>query len=79
MEVWVLIPLAAIIMWGAQGIARAMFVGRARHAPPAVPDDAMRAELEDLRQRVMELEERQDFTDRMLTRGARGDGADHAS
>lgn len=79
MDVWVLIPLAAILMWGVQGIARALSAGRARPLPPAVPDDAVRAELDDLRQRVMELEERQDFTDRVLTRGGRGDGADRAS
>ena len=79
MDVWVLIPLAAILMWGVQGVARALSAGRARQVPPAVPDEALRAELETLRQRVLELEERQDFTDRMLTRGARGDGADHAS
>ena len=60
-------------MWGAQGIARAVFAGRARRAPPAVPDNTTLAELEDLRHRVMELEERQDFTDRMLTRGREGD------
>jgi hypothetical protein len=78
-EAWALIPIVAIIMWGAQGIARAVFGGRARHARPALPDATLQAELEDLRHRVMELEERQDFTDRMLTRGARGDGGDHAS
>jgi hypothetical protein len=78
-EPWTLIPLAAILMWGAQGIARALFAARARSVPPAVPDDGVRAELDDLRHRVMELEERQDFTDRMLTRGARGEGADRAS
>jgi len=77
-ETWAFIPVVAIIMWGAQGIARAVFAGRARQTPPAVPDDTVRTELENLRQRVMELEERQDFTDRMLTRGARGDGVDHA-
>jgi len=33
------------------------------------PDEQVRAELDALRQRVTELEERQDFTDRMLTRG----------
>jgi len=78
-DAWPLIPIVAIIMWGVQGVARAVFAGRARHAPPAVPDGAVRAELDDLRQRVMELEERQDFTDRVLTRGGRGDGADRAS
>jgi hypothetical protein len=72
--VWVLIPLAAIVMWGAKGIAQAVFAGRGR-ATPAVPDPGLRTELEDLRQRVMELEERQDFTDRILTRGQHGDGA----
>lgn len=79
MDVWVVIPLAAIIMWGAQGIARAVFAGRARQAPPAVPDDAVRAELDTLRNRVTELEERQDFAERMLARGTHDRGADHAS
>jgi hypothetical protein len=76
--VWVLIPLAAIVMWGAKGIAQALAAGRARSTPAVLPDDGLRAEVEDLRQRVMELEERQDFTDRVLTRG-RGEGMDHGS
>jgi len=75
--VWVLIPLAAIVMWGAKGIAQALAAGRARSAPPALPDEGLRAEVEELRQRVLELEERQDFTDRVLTRG-RGESADRA-
>lgn len=74
--VWVLIPLVAIVMWGAQGVAKALAAGRARQAPPALPDEGLRAELDDLRQRVLELEERQDFTDRVLTRGrSEGDRA----
>lgn len=73
-EFWVLIPLAAIVMWGAQGIARAVFAGRRAQADRVRgPDDETRRELEDLRMRVAELEERQDFTDRVLTRGRGGD------
>jgi len=75
--VWVLIPVVAIVMWGAKGIAQAIAAGRARQTQHALPDEGLRAELEDLRQRVLELEERQDFTDRVLTRG-RGEG-DRAS
>jgi hypothetical protein len=67
--IWVLIPVTAIAMWGARGIAQAMALGRAHQAQRmAGPgDDAVRADLEALRQRVAELEERQDFTERMLT------------
>lgn len=70
MEAWTLIPLAAILMWGAQGIARVVFAHRARPPLPAMPDEAVRAELDALRQRVAEIEERQDFTERMLARGS---------
>jgi hypothetical protein len=57
-------------MWGVQGIARAVFAHRAAPPLPAVPDEALRAELEQLRQRVAEIEERQDFTERVLARGS---------
>lgn len=81
--IWVLIPVAAIVMWGARGIAQAIAVARAHEAQglarPA--DDEVRAELDHLRQRVAELEERQDFTERMLTRGTHDAerGGSHAS
>jgi hypothetical protein len=74
-EVWVLIPLAAIVMWGARGIATALAAGR-RAASPQISqgaDDEVKGELEALRHRVTELEERQDFTERMLTRGSHGE------
>ena len=80
-EVWVLIPLAAIVMWGARGIVTALAAGR-RAASPQISQgaDEVRAELEALRHRVTELEERQDFAERMLTRGSHGDrGPDRAS
>lgn len=69
--IWVLIPVTAIAMWGARGIAQAIALGRAHEAQrlAAPEDDAVRAELEDLRQRVTELEERQDFTERVLASG----------
>jgi hypothetical protein len=69
-EAWTIIPVAAIVMWGVQGIARAMFAHRAPPPLPAVPDEGVRAELEALRQRMAEIEERQDFTERMLARGS---------
>lgn len=104
-EAWVLIPIVAIVMWGVQGVARALRglpEPRSRHrsrghrAYDAVgevsgADEAVRAELDELRQRVAELEElrprvteleeRQDFTERVLTRGSHdGDaGRSHAS
>ena len=48
---------------------------------PRISEDLghIRELLETMNGRLSLLEERQDFTDRMLTRGARGDGADHAS
>lgn len=70
MEAWTIIPVAAIVMWGVQGIARAVFAHRAAPPLPAAPDEALRAELEQLRQRVAEIEERQDFTERVLARGS---------
>jgi len=90
-EAWVLIPIVAIVMWGVQGVARALRgvpdprrVHRRRggglvvgglvtgeDAPePGRIDESVRVELEELRQRVTELEERQDFTERVLTRGS---------
>lgn len=84
MEPWVLIPVVAIIMWGIQGVARALrgvpdprgrgHRGRdvAAGAEAREIDESVRTELEQLRQRVAELEERQDFTERMLTRGSQG-------
>lgn len=76
MEIWALIPIAAIVMWGVQGVARAIAAGVAQRGsrPDAVADDRLRMEVEELRRRVLELEERQDFAERMLTRGA-PDGA----
>ena len=111
MEPWVLIPVAAIVMWGIQGIVRAfrglpeprrvhrrrgggLVVGKLATADDASDprsNESLRAELEDVRQRlgelealhqrVVELEERQDFTERVLTRGSRDpeQGGSHAS
>jgi len=81
-EIWVLIPIAAIVMWGARGIVTAL--AGARHATErhvaSGTDAELKADLEALRQRVTELEERQDFAERMLTRGAQGvEGRDNAS
>jgi hypothetical protein len=93
-EVWVLIPVVAIVMWGLQGVARALRGlpeprshhrsrgHRAQAAPDEVagPDEAVRAELDDMRRRLTELEERQDFAERLLTRAAnQAEGRDRAS
>jgi 1-acyl-sn-glycerol-3-phosphate acyltransferase len=90
-EAWTLIPIVAIVMWGVQGVARALrgvpdprrvhrrrggglvvggLVTDDEHGDAARIDESVRAELEELRQRVAELEERQDFTERVLTRGS---------
>jgi hypothetical protein len=76
MDVWVLVPLIAIIMWGLQGIARARAGGAdARSLREEVR--ALRAEVERLREggpdgalegRLLELEERVDFAERLLAR-----------
>jgi hypothetical protein len=81
-EVWVLIPLAAILMWGARGIVTAIAGGRHATRPQVPPgsDDEVKAELDALRQRVTELEERQDFAERVLARGSReGEDRNRAS
>jgi hypothetical protein len=83
-EVWVLIPIAAIVMWGLQGMVRAMRglpEPRSHHRSRghravqagdegAGTDESLRGEVEDLRRRLTELEERQDFAERLLTRAA---------
>jgi hypothetical protein len=74
--IWVLIPVAAIVMWGARGIASTIASGRHPHVLTPPVDEAMRDEVEQLRQRVTELEERQDFTERVLTRGSARDGGE---
>jgi hypothetical protein len=76
MDVWVLVPLIAIVMWGLQGIARARGGGaEARGLREEVR--ALRAEVERLREggsdgalegRLLELEERVDFAERLLAR-----------
>ncbi|HET7040097.1 MAG TPA: hypothetical protein VFH97_09420 [Gemmatimonadales bacterium] len=76
MDPWMLVPLAAILMWGLQGIARARAGGDTRGLREEVR--ALRGEVERLRdgtgtdgaleQRVAELEERVDFAERLLAR-----------
>jgi hypothetical protein len=76
MDVWVLVPLIAIIMWGLRGIAHARAGGSdARGLREEVR--ALRAEVERLREggtdaalegRLLELEERVDFAERLLAR-----------
>ena len=91
-EVWVLIPVAAIVMWGLQGIVRGVRGlpeprshhrnrgHRALDAEEESSAESVRAELDDVRRRLTELEERQDFAERLLTRAAnQAEGRDRAS
>ena len=77
MDVWVLVPVLAIVMWGLQGIARARH-GRGGDVR-ALRDEvqALRADVERLgggdanagmEGRLLELEERVDFAERLLAR-----------
>ncbi len=77
-ESWAIIPVVAIVMWGLVQIFRVRSRALGHGRPGALPPDdaSLRPEVEDLRRRVMELEERQDFTERMLTRGGPGGRAD---
>jgi hypothetical protein len=80
-EAWAVIPVVAIVMWGLVGIARAVrglpdlpshHRSRGHRGleadQVAQPDESVRAELEELRRRMTELEERQDFAERLLAR-----------
>jgi hypothetical protein len=67
----------AVVLRGPLGRARADRL--ARRAAPADPGAAelssqLAVELESVKQRLAELEERQDFTERMLTRARAGGG-----
>jgi hypothetical protein len=53
----------AVVLRGPLGKA----ISRKLEGGPAVASDEVFAELDDLRNRVLELEERQDFTERLLT------------
>jgi hypothetical protein len=73
--VWVLIPLAAIIMWGLRGMVGARGRGDSRGLQEEVR--ALRSEVERLKEggadaalegRLLELEERVDFAERLLAR-----------
>lgn len=77
-ESWAIIPVVAIVMWGLVQIfrLRSRTLGRGRTAALPPDDAGLRPEVDDLRRRVMELEERQDFTERMLTRGGPSGRAD---
>jgi len=74
--IWVLVPVAAIVMWGLKGIAQARAGGG---DPRGLREEvrALRAEVERLREggsdaalegRLLELEERVDFAERLLAR-----------
>jgi hypothetical protein len=76
MDVWVLVPLIAIVMWGLRGIAHAR-AGGGDQRGLREEVRALRAEVERLREggsdsalegRLMELEERVDFAERLLAR-----------
>jgi hypothetical protein len=75
--IWVLVPVAAIVMWGLKGIAQARAGGTdTRGLREEVR--ALRADLDRLREggsggegleaRLLELEERVDFAERLLAR-----------
>jgi hypothetical protein len=75
--IWVLVPVTAIVMWGLRGIAvaRAGAGGDTRGLREEV--QALRAEMDQLREgrpaealeaRLLELEERVDFAERLLAR-----------
>lgn len=78
MDVWVLVPLAAILMWGLRGYSM-RGRGRDRGGVQELRDEvrALRAEVDRLREgdtnervegRLLELEERVDFAERLLAR-----------
>jgi hypothetical protein len=75
----VFLVVAAIILRGPLGRAWADRIAGRR--PPGMPgaDEEVLAELDDLRQRLMQVEERLDFTERMLAqqkaRGLQGPAA----
>jgi hypothetical protein len=76
--VWVLVPMTAIIMWGLRGIAVARHSGRGADDSKLKEEvRELRAEVERLREgrtdealegRLLELEERVDFAERLLAR-----------
>jgi hypothetical protein len=86
MEPWVIIPVVAMVMWGVQRAVRArhglpepgLHHGDRRQRAvegndgTAVADGSVRTELDDLRRRLEELEERQDFAERLLIRERSG-------
>ena len=64
-----LIPIAAILVWGAIKMANILTKGRAAADPAATARlEAMEAELGALRQELGEVHERLDFTERLLAR-----------
>ena len=67
-----LIPVAAILVWGAVKIAKIRTQGRATGADPeaAARLEALESELGTLRQELGEVHERLDFAERLLAQHA---------
>ena len=67
-----LIPVAAILVWGAVKIAKIRAQGRASGAAPeaAARLEALESELGTLRQELGEVHERLDFAERLLAQHA---------
>ena len=74
--IWGFAGVAAVLIFrGPVGQAIARAIDRGGAAPPAGLPDEVYAELDELRARVGELEERVDFSERLLAQGKSGANA----